>query len=104
MHGGKDECCQGCCECSCHHGWGRRYYLRRFLVLVLGVVLAFWCGFKLGIIKGYMLGNGYYGFGRPMMGGYGMMRGWDWDDGYGRRVQVDAPAQPGAAPTATVTQ
>lgn len=49
------NCCDGCCGCACHSSSKRGYWVRRFLVLIIGVLLAFWCGYKLGMIKGIMV-------------------------------------------------
>lgn len=47
----------------------RGYYGRHFLVLVIGVVLAFFVGMKLGEVKGWMIREA----GMPMrMHGWGM--------------------------------
>jgi hypothetical protein len=42
---------------------GKGYWMRRFLVLIVGVALAFWCGYKLGMMKGFILSE--YGGGVP---------------------------------------
>lgn len=83
------------CDCTmCHVGHRRRY---RWLMIVVGAVLAFGVGMKLGEIKGYMMSNGY---------GYegGMhQRGWTTENYrggnmmYGTVVPVVAPA-PAVAP------
>ncbi len=53
-----------CCECTgcnaqgsgmCMHGGMRRYWKRHFIVMVIGVILAFFVGMKLGEIKGFMM-------------------------------------------------
>ncbi len=73
----KDHMCPTnghCCKCDgcggmCMHGGMRKYWRRHFLVLILGVILAFFVGMKLGEIKGYMMGM--YGM-VPMHRGYMM--------------------------------
>jgi hypothetical protein len=64
------SCCDGCCDCHCHKGgMNKRYWAGRWLSLLIGVLLAFWVGVKLGEIKGYM----YASFGPRMHQGW-MMR------------------------------
>jgi hypothetical protein len=62
-HKCKTGCCNVCCGCSCHISMGKGYWMRRFLVLIVGVALAFWCGYKLGMMKGFILSE--YGGGVP---------------------------------------
>lgn len=67
-----------CCECNgcggmCMRGGSpRKYWRRHILVLILGVIAAFFVGMKLGEIKGYMMAS------------YGMMpmrhHGWMMQD------------------------
>ena len=47
------DTCGACTHCGEKHGM-KRYLIRHFLVLILGVLLAFWVGMQLGEIKGYM--------------------------------------------------
>jgi hypothetical protein len=54
-HKCKTGCCNACCGCACHLGMKKGYYMRHFLVLIVGVLLAFWCGYKLGMMKGFIL-------------------------------------------------
>lgn len=54
-HAGVDHCCN--CE-GC--GWGmnggmRRHGPLRMLIVVLGALIIFWCGFKLGTINGFFM-------------------------------------------------
>ncbi len=87
------HCC-GCSGCDgmggsmmMHHGGMRGYWRRHFMVLVIGVILAFFVGMKLGVIKGYMMRD--YGM-YPMHHGYMMQ-----NQGY-------APVS-GTVPTGTPT-
>ena len=61
------------CDCTmCHVGHHRRY---RWLMILLGAVLAFGVGMKLGEIKGFLMSGGEYGGYRGERGGW-MMQGY----------------------------
>ncbi len=51
-----------CCDCNgcggmCMHGGMKRYWKRHFIVLIVGVILAFWVGLKIGELKGFVMGS-----------------------------------------------
>jgi hypothetical protein len=83
-----------CCECegcgsmcmrgTMMHGM-KKYWVRHFIVLILGVIASFYVGMKLGEIKGYLMAS--YG-GRPMQGQRFMM---GRDDQWGDRTQTPPP-------------
>jgi hypothetical protein len=87
------KCCDKCCNCHCHIGgksW-KGYYWKHMIILVLGVVLAFLVGLKLGVIKGLMMSE--YG---PSLFGHHMK--WGHRDMYKyHQSQVPVP-QPGQQP------
>ncbi len=61
-----------------HHGCGHKSLVWWLIALAIGVIV-FCAGYKLGVLRGYMGGWGYYQGGYPAMmngWGYGMMRGW----------------------------
>lgn len=65
----KKVCTHHCCECDgcgavCAHGIGIRkgYWVRHFLILVFGVIAAFFVGYSLGELKGYIMAS----YGVPM--------------------------------------
>lgn len=49
---GKCSCCDGCEKCS--KTW-KHYMGRRFLVLLVAILLAFFVGMKIGYLKGYFI-------------------------------------------------
>lgn len=82
-----------CCNCNgcgamCGHKM-RGYYGRHFIVLVVGVILAFFVGMKLGEMKGWMFSQ----YGMPMR----MYGGW-----HERSVMVEQPVS--TAPIAPTAQ
>ena len=73
----KNSSC-GAGGCGGHHGCGHKSLSWWLIALAIGVVV-FCAGYKLGVLRGYMGGWGYYQGGYPAMmngWGYGMMRGW----------------------------
>ncbi len=87
----KDKVCvhEGhCCNCDgcgsmCRRGGMRGYYGRHFLVLIIGVVLAFFVGMKLGEMKGWMMASS----GMPMR----THHGWMMDDRANMMPESPAP-------------
>jgi len=51
---GKCSCCGGCNLCSMSM---KHYMGRRFLVLVFAVLIAFFVGMRVGVIKGFVMSN-----------------------------------------------
>ncbi len=52
-----------CCECqgcgpNCMHSGAPRYWRKHIIILILGVIAAFYVGMKLGELKGYMMREG----------------------------------------------
>ncbi len=75
QEGGHNNAHQGCC------GWGHKSLLH-WVIGLLVLVVVFWAGYKLGVLRGYF--GGYYG-GSPYnmmynrgqgVWGPGMMSGW----------------------------
>jgi len=93
---GAGMCACDCTACRCMHG--RRSH--RWVIIVLGVVIIFWIGMKLGEIKGFMMSQ--YGFnGRE--GGWMMMDDrYEYNSAPNERIRPDASA-PESAPTTTPT-
>jgi hypothetical protein len=76
------KCCHACCGCACHiFNMNRGYWLRRWFTLIVGVILAFWVGYKLGEIKGYLRGPSVM-----------MQRRWNYDDNRNFNIQVPVTA------------
>ncbi|MFZ4500576.1 MAG: hypothetical protein ACOYMZ_03775 [Minisyncoccia bacterium] len=52
----------GTCDCTTNGGMiMKRHMMHRMIFVLLVVILAFWCGLKLGEIKGFMAAT--YGYG-----------------------------------------
>lgn len=85
------------CDCTmCHVGHHRRY---RWLMIIVGVVLAFCVGMKLGELKSYVIRGGEYERGSYMMDNYYPQRNMM----YGIQSN-DAPKAPVAEPVAPKSQ
>lgn len=58
----------GVCDCTTNGGMiMKRHMMHRMIFVLLVVMLAFWCGLKLGEIKGFMTAT--YGYGMSYRGG-----------------------------------
>ena len=58
----------GTCDCTTNGGMiMKRHMMHRMIFVLLVVILAFWCGLKLGEIKGFMAAT--YGYGMHHRGG-----------------------------------
>lgn len=70
-----ERCCGRCFSCGGYHHWYGGHWIWRALVAAIILTITFWCGIKIGEIKGYVEANyGEYGmpYGRMMWGyGYG---------------------------------
>ncbi len=92
-----------CCQCSGCGPWGgysRRRYMGHVLVLVLGVVMAFYIGMKLGEFKGYFMSTGYM----PMHGYQGWVmpqRGWGYRASPSTSPVSSTPTVTPAAPSSS---
>lgn len=74
------------------HGGMRKYWRRHFIVLVVGIVLAFWVGMKLGELKGWMMSS--YGM-MPVRHGWMMRGGYNTINPAGDTLPVGAPQPTG---------
>ncbi|MDE2144460.1 MAG: hypothetical protein KGJ01_00575 [Patescibacteria group bacterium] len=86
-----EKCCGRCFTCGGYHHWAGGHWLWRALVAAIILTITFWCGVKIGEIKGYVEAN---------YGGYGMQ--------YGRMMWGYAPAYyyivPSSGTSATSTK
>jgi hypothetical protein len=72
--GGAMKGCMG--SRCCGHGYGkmRLFYLLRILVTLIILIIVFWCGFRLGTLRGSFT-RGYYNYPMMMQGGYSNVSG-----------------------------
>ncbi len=97
-------CCHGGCMMSsmCGHGHmmclgGRRHVARKIIKIAL-IIIVLCFVFRMGEFTGYMKTTGY-GYRIENRGGYGMMRGYDYNNRWGNQVNVPvAPAVTGTTP------
>lgn len=78
-HGGMCGC-GSCCGTGMGHGChGGKHHLVKMILKIFIVILIFWCGFRLGQMVGFIKAQTGYGYGAEK-GGWGMMRGWDYNN------------------------
>lgn len=71
----KEECCKekSCCMSMGKCGmYGKKHCLVKMILKIVIIILIFWCGYKLGLITGFIKAELGSGFNR---GGFEMMKG-----------------------------
>lgn len=88
---------------GCVCGWKayKGYGARRFVVLAIGMLLAFWLGMKMGEIKGFMKSMYGESYGHGHRGD--MMMNWGDNEG-GMRATTTLPTPPAPTTTAPAAQ